>query len=288
MYNRTVPVVVFIYGDYPGELATALAPYDINIRLQGSYEARLAELCPSGWQVLAQYPLLHKFLNFREISVFNPQQVLFLDCDTLFFDDVARLFQQYGNSHCYAREEPTCSRSHYGYDSQYIDEDVLARLAWSQGISPRPPFNLGVVLFNHGICSSLAGLDRILISYAWRLLIWLALNPSDQKAARYGEGTAVRLLRQQLDSGAKLEDVQSALAFPSSNEWILDQVALWLALGHIPDLTYSDFSPLHVLQNGELLSHNTQQSDWILCHYFSQNMARVENWLYASERIIHN
>lgn len=281
-YNRTVPAVLFIHGDPPAELASALAPYDIRIFLQGAYEARLAQLCPSGWQVLAHYPVLHKFLNFAEISTLSPRQVLYLDCDTLFFDDVSRLFHHYEDADCYAREEPTCRRSHYGYDCQYIDEEALARLAMLQGVRPLPPFNLGVVLFNHEIWNTLAGLDRTLVSYVWRLLIWLALNSSETRTILYGESTVVRLLRQQFEGGVALKDARDALLFPSANEWILEQVAFWLTLGQVSDLTYADFNSKHVLQNGELLSQSNRQPDWILCHYFSQNMSRVENWLRES------
>jgi hypothetical protein len=83
------------------------------------------------------------------------------------------------------------------------------------------------------------------------------------------------------------EDVGSALPYPSANEWILDEVSLWLTLGHIPDGNYSDFSPHHVLQNGELLGHSNIEPDWILCHYFAQNMSRLENWLRAPAPAAH-
>jgi hypothetical protein len=111
-YNATVPVIVFTYGDLPPELAPTLSPYDVTLRHQGSYQAKLARLAPQGWQVLSQYPLLHKFLNFSEIGAHDPEQVLYLDCDTIFFADVDLLFSRYARADCYAREEPTSSRSH--------------------------------------------------------------------------------------------------------------------------------------------------------------------------------
>jgi penicillin-binding protein 2 len=40
---------------------------------QGSYEERLARHCPQGWSFLAQYPLLHKFLNFGAIAALDPR-----------------------------------------------------------------------------------------------------------------------------------------------------------------------------------------------------------------------
>ena len=67
-YNSSVQVVVFTYGDVPSELAPALAPYGVTACHMGSYQAKLARLAPHGWQILSQYPLLHKFLNFAEIA----------------------------------------------------------------------------------------------------------------------------------------------------------------------------------------------------------------------------
>jgi hypothetical protein len=286
-YNRSVPVVVFVHGDAPAGLARALATHGVQLVAQEPYEARLARLCPSGWPVLRHYPLLHKFLNFVEIASIGPRQALFLDCDTLFFADVDRLFDAYDGAHCYAREEPTCRRSHYGYDPSYLDEDALSRVAWSQGVRPPPPFNLGVVLFNHGIWDTLAALDQTVVSYAWRLLVWLALHPSGDRAARYGEGDAVRLLRPQLHHLAPTGELQAALPYPSANEWILDQVALWLALAHVPDLIYGDFAAQHVVQNGEFLARAAPEPEWVLCHYFSQNTGRLQQWSGGSTSAVH-
>lgn len=125
-------MVIFVHGDPPVALASALAPYDVQIRQQGSYEARLARFCPSGWPALRQYPLLHKFLNFAELAALRPRQVLFLDCDTLFFDDVDQLFERYADAQVYAREEPTCgvpvapsgnrgSYSYYARPGDFLD-----------------------------------------------------------------------------------------------------------------------------------------------------------------------
>ena len=278
-YNRTVPVALFVQGGAPPELPPSLAPYDVRLCAQEPYAARLARLCPAGWPALAHYPLLHKFLNFAAVARLGPRQALFLDCDTLFFDDVARLFDGYAEAHCYAREEPTCARSHYGYDPDYLDEGALASLAAAAGVQPLPPFNLGVVLFNHGIWPALAAIEGAFVDYAWRLLVWLAANPSEERSARYGEMKPVQLLRQHLDWLAASGELRRALPFPSANEWILDQVALWLALGRLDGLTYGDLWREHALQNGECLAHDGPRPDWVLCHYYSQNMSRMEQWL---------
>jgi hypothetical protein len=282
-YNRSVAVTVFVHGEVPPELPSALAPFGVTVHPQGSYEARLASYCPHGWPLLAHYPVLHKLLNFTEIAALGPKQVLSLDCDTLFFGDVQLLFDRYATAHCYAREEPTCRRSHYGYDRSYVNEEALATLARMLGLRAQLPFNVGVVLFNHGICSKLASLQRSFVAYAWRLLLWLAANPSVARID-YGEGDAVRSLRRALALESRPSDKREMLPYPSVNEWILDEVALWLTLGHLHELTYDDFSPQHVLQNGELLEHSAAQPDWILGHYYTQNMPRIEEWLQAGVR----
>ncbi len=286
-HNGSVDVAVFVHGELPAGLEAALAPYDIRFHRQEPYEARLARLCPRGWPVLRLYPILHKFFNFNQIAAMGPRQALFLDCDTLFFGDVGRLFARYGDAHLYAREEPTCARSPYGYDPRYLDEEALARLAWSAGVRSPPPMNLGAVLFNHGAWNALAGLEEAMVSYAWRLMLWLALHPDPERTNGYGELHPVRLLRRHLHELATEDDLRSALPYPSGNEWIVEQVAVWLALGHVPGLVCGDFSPREVLQNGEILSHPAPEPEWILCHYFTQNMSRLEEWLHASALAVH-
>lgn len=281
-YNRHIAVAVFTYNGADTLIRPLLAPYDVAVIPQGSYEQRLASTCPDGWPFLAQYPLLHKFLNFEAIAAMQPRQALFLDCDTLFFSDVERLFETYNDAHCYAREEPTCARSHYGYEPEYLDETALRALTSALGIHSLPPFNLGIVLFNHGIWRLLADLEPALITYAWRLLLWLAANPPNEWRERtYGEIPPARAMREQPDALKAWAAANPPLPFPSANEWILDELSLWLALGHLDGLRYGDFSRHHAVQNGELLSYPAAQPEWVVCHYFSQNMGRVEQWLRA-------
>ena len=55
------------------------------------------------------------------------------------------------------------------------------------------------------------------------------------------------------------------LPFPSSNVWILEQVSLWLTLGHVPGLTHGYLSRDHVLQGGE---DNEDCKTKVVHHYF--------------------
>jgi hypothetical protein len=280
-YNRAIPIIVFFYGNAPAQLERMLQPYGVNIWNQETYEARLARYLPRAWQAMARYPVLHKSLNFRELASLDPDQILALDCDTLFAGDVAELFERYASADCCAREEPTCSRSHYGYDPQYVDEAALANIAAAEGLRIPPPFNLGVVLWNHKVWNRFPRLDEMIVHYAWRFLIWMARNPAaqDNRATAYGESEAALILAEHFDRLATADDLHAALPFPSANRWILEQMALWFALGHIPGLRYADFSPSHVLQNGEFDSPWADRANWILCHYFSQNLERISVWL---------
>lgn len=245
-HNADVAVALFVYGGMTAELAALCREHRVLVHDQGPYAQRLAALCPAGWRALAGYPLLHKFLNFRELAGTGARQVLFCDCDTVFFRDVEALFDRYGDADLVAREEVHSSRSLHGVDRTFIDEPLLARLAAAVGAAVVPPFNLGVVLFNHGVWRELAALDPLIVDYAWRF-------------------------------------TEGALPFPSTNWWILDEVAMWLALGHAAGLRTADFLPGDVAQNGEFARSDPGAAGWILCHYYSQNMHRIAAWL-AGER----
>ena len=274
-HNGAIPVVLFVHGALPAELAAICGEHDVMVHEQGPYERRLAALCPAGWQALAEYPLLHKFLNLRELAATGASQVLCCDCDTVFLRDVAELFDRYDGPDVVAREEVHSGRSAYGADRAFIDEPLLALLAAREGAVPVPPFNLGVVLLNNGAARRLAGLDALLLDYAWRLVCWMAHNPVEGEAAAFGEFQGAAAAR----AAAGPADLARALPYPSVNRWILDEVALWLALGHVGGLRTADFSPRDVAQNGEFAGSDPDAAGWILCHYYSQNTERIAAWM---------
>ena len=69
-----------------------------------------------------------------------------------------------------------------------------------------------------------------------------------------------------------------ALEYPSGNRWILDELTLWMTLGHLPETTYEDFQTEDVIQNGEF-NDKGQDPGWIACHYFSQNLNLISSWV---------
>jgi hypothetical protein len=276
-HNPRIPAVVFLYGVLDRELAAVCREHGLMVAEQGSYERRLAELCPEGWPALARYPVLHKFLNFRELATAGASEALFLDCDTIFFDDVERLFDRYAGADVAAREEVHTSRSRHGIDRDFIDEPLLARLAAAEGAVAIPPFNLGVVLFGRGVVATLAAYEPLFVDYAWRFAVWIAQHPAAGASAAFGEflGAAEALALTTPDALAR------ALPYPSTNRWILEEVALWMSLGHVPGLRVVDFDRCDVAENGEFTAAHPAEAGWVLCHYYSQNAARIDAWLRA-------
>lgn len=274
-HNRDMPVVLFLYGPMTGELYEICRAHGVMVHLQGPYQQRLAALCPTGAPALARYPLLHKYLNFRELAETGATQVLCCDCDTVFLGDVARIFDRYGHADLVAREEVHSRRSHYGADRTFVDETLLSRLAGADEAATIPPFNAGVILLNHGVVRRLVGLDALFVDYAWRFLLWMAQHPVAGAAAAYGELDAAHEARGPAYAG----ELGRALPYPSVNRWILDEVALWLALGHVEGLRTADFDRRDVAQNGEFGGSDPARAGWTVCHYYSQNAGRIAAWL---------
>ena len=156
LYNKSVSVHVFLYGEHPPGFTQELEEQAVDVHQMGSYVDAIRRIHARAFHTLSVYPVLHKWLNFGELERLAPTQILQADCDTFFFDDVDALFARYSDRHFYAREEPASKASHYGYDSTYLDESVLAAIAQSEGAGWVNPYNIGVCVLNHGIWSEIA------------------------------------------------------------------------------------------------------------------------------------
>lgn len=110
----------------------------VTIHHVGDYRDRLEEALPGCARVLTHHPLLHKILSLRFLPAKSASQVLYLDCDTYFFGDVANLFSKYQKHHFYAREEPRSRRSPYGYDPSYLNEEIFSGNMQKRGITLHP------------------------------------------------------------------------------------------------------------------------------------------------------
>lgn len=259
-YNTVVSIYVFLYGEHPQGFITRLERENVTVHQMGPYEEAIRRIKPRAFRTLVRYPVLHKWMNFHRLAPLAPSQVLQIDCDTYFFDDVEILFDRYADRHYYGREEPSSRASHYGYNAEYLDEDKLFALAQHVGAAPVNPCNIGVSVLNHGVWNEVAKRTSLFLNYVFRFVAGLARNPETRGWLwpELAEVVMIDLIEQ--------PDV-SDLPFPSTNVWILDQVALWLTLGHVPGLTHGHLSLDHVIQGSE--SGETK----VVHHYFGMDKA---------------
>jgi hypothetical protein len=223
-YNPTITVWLFLFNGATAELLREAEHQHVHVHYLGDYGEFFRQTHGRG-SVLALYPTFHKFLVLAHAPLNDLTQVLYLDCDTAFFDNVDRLFDLYSALPWYAREEPASRRSHFAYDPNHIDEDLLEHIARSENLQYVPPFNSGVCLLNHGIWHDLVRLQIPYLDLAWRLLCGREFNGHN--------------------------------------------IALWLALGRLPEFSLGTFARSDVPQGGEFHDVLRSRRRCILAHYFS-------------------
>ncbi len=257
-FNTNVAVHVFLYDDHSPNFKLELEEHGVYVHQMGPYVDAISRLRPRGFRSLAYYPVLHKWLNYSELEPLAPTQILQIDCDTFFSNDVDLLFDRYTELQFYAREEPYSRASHYGFDPTYLDEDALFELMRSENASKVGPYNIGVSVLNHGLWTEITTRLDMFLTYIFRFIAGML----DEGEMREKMGPDVLWLFTQ--DVAEVQEVE-ALPFPSSNPWIVEQAALWLTLGHIPGLTHGSFCREHVRQGGENAGHNNNE---VVYHYF--------------------
>ena len=199
--------------------------------------------------------------------------LLYVDCDTHFFGDVARFFERYAEADLYSREEILSRSSHFGYNPEYLDEEAFEAVAKAENGHAIPPFNTGVVMFNHGAAQKLATELPAFLSYIIRFFLWL-----DDNRGRHDLEWVEPALKK-LPTGAERNSMGTALAYPSANPWICEELAINLTLGRISGVTTDFFRMDHVLQGGEFGMENISFSDVVVCHYYTGLMDRFFDWI---------
>jgi hypothetical protein len=260
-YNRSIPVWLFVFNGASKELLAEAEQWGVHVCFLGDYTEFLQKAHPHG-AILALYPTFHKFLVLPHLPLQKATQVLYLDCDTFFFDDVNLLFDLHGEQDWYAREEFMSRRSPLGYDPNHANEELLESIAHREGLRYILPFNSGVCVLNHGIWHNLHALSDAYLSLAWRLLCGREISKPRDKVRD------PQLWRAVMDATADRDRVH-ALAYPSTNDWIIEQIALWLSLGRLPNFSLGTLSADQVLQGNEFEIMLTTPRRSVLAHYFT-------------------
>jgi hypothetical protein len=262
-FNTTIPVYLFLFNEPTTAILRTADECEVVVHHLGSYRDCLRELAGEEGAALSCIPTLNKLLPLGHFGA-SVSQVLFLDCDTFFFGDVASLFAKYQARHLYAREEPHSRRSAFlEYHPSHIDEHTLRRIAAEAGAAFVPPYNSGVVLLNHGLSAELWALRTEFLRFAWRLTLGASMFPDISLPAELRNILAT-MPRSQPDD---------PIEFPSGNYWILEQIALWLTLGRIRGLSHGQFLMADVLQNGEFMIYRSYKTKCTVVHYLRGNEA---------------
>ena len=259
-YNPAIPVWLLLFNGASPELLGEAEQRGVRVQLLGDYAGFLQRAHAHG-SILALYPTFHKFLALEHLPLQSLDQLLYLDCDTFFFNDVNLLFDEHSTDDWYAREETRSMRSQLGYNPNHVDELLLQYIARSEGLRYVAPFNSGVCLLNRGIWDKLSGLRDTYLGLAWRLLCGRELGGREYNLHDPRIHPAV--MEAITDS-----DRAAALPYPSANDWIIEQIALWLALGRLPNFSLGTLSSEQASQGGEFETAPAPQQR-VLAHYFS-------------------
>lgn len=245
-YNPDVSVVLCLYGGARPETFAVADRTAVHIQPMGELADAYGDV-PAHWRAaLSAFPHLHKLLSLALFaSEPSLDRLIYLDCDTHFFGDVAELAQRYTGHDWYARAE-------------YFDEHGLDEIAGREGLVAIPPFNTGVVVLAAGLVRTLTSLLDEYLWYAWRLILGMCLWDPEL----LHDPALVALVRARSGAG----ECRLALPYPCDNSWIMDEIAVSLTLGRIPGLAHDLLRQSDVAQGDEAVAGS---GGAIVAHYFT-------------------
>ena len=276
-HNPRIPAVVFLYGRPTAGLAAVCRAHGLMLHEQGPYEQRLAELCPAGWPALARYPLLHRFLNFRELAAARRAQALYSTATRSSSSDVERLFDRYARRGLAAREE-VHTRAEPARDGPRLRRRGAPR-AGSRAregavpIAAVQPRRRAVQPRRRRARSPPRGAVRRL-RVALRAVDGAA--PGRRRVRRLRRvprrGRGARRCSDPDASRARCR-IRPRTAGSSTRSRCGSRSAT------CPDCTWPTSTAADVAENGEFSASEPRRPDWVVCHYYSQNTGRIDAWL---------
>jgi hypothetical protein len=275
VHNSTITVYFFVFDHVSDTVRREAERCKVTLHIMGPYRDWMKRRADA--DALSRYRTLHKLLVPSEVSLQGVSQILYVDCDTFFFDDPNRLFEKYSKYDWCSREIPGSRLSPHGVTAN-INEALIAELVSIEGLQRRMPFNTGVCLLNNEMWSALARIEATFLDFAWRLVVGMFIERRIRKNEEVlqpptlrGAATNRELneLRMQVLQNASQRDTSRALPYPSDNWWVLDEIAWLLALGRVGGVSQAVFSPADVAQGDESLEAAINQAYPLVAHYFS-------------------
>jgi hypothetical protein len=274
--SPSIPIYIFTFGISSSTIEKTVKQSGIRIIEKGSYSSILEQYCGARTAVFSEYPVLHRWLVLEDLRHLLENTLLYVDCDTYFMADPAILTIS-KEFDWYTREEPCSSRSYLGYDPDYLNEKALESLA--QRLSGRtiPPGNTGIILFKNRVWERIQTVLHHFFDYIWKFLNWMA---------RYGDSRILADQRMQpilreVARFAPSDKPVDALPYPSSNGWIVDELSILLALGHLQQFSWGFLDRRQVLQGYEFAGLRPRTPEFaqaVLCHYYTKNHAEFLRW----------
>jgi hypothetical protein len=139
-FNKEIKVYVFVFSSGAEILADFFEKYKIQVIYKGNVKNH--QLTSLKWYAL------------RDLETVTESRLLYLDVDTVCFNDIALLFEKYREADLYAREElGTEEKCPYVRGeltiSTQLDHNIFKTLADRLNVRKNHVLNTGVIIFNN-------------------------------------------------------------------------------------------------------------------------------------------